>query len=339
MPSIGPTCADAGGAAPSASPVPLDWTSITVTALAAPRPLPADIVRWSGGDIAIGSDTPDTGADTPAGPTRVWTSPDGRQLDVNCRWRPSASTTPPGTRSSTAGLPAATGSSSRPSTPTSTTPSIPARTARRGPDPTFPNVGNGTLVGRGGVVVADTETPQWWHGCAGPRGLDGLHDLAAGGAARTKGGIDPGSRRERQRVSWPWATAAAASQVPTQPLAWYSTDGLHWSSATVPSSKGDGLLPWLGGLGRVSGPERQPGRHARDGAPVVVDRRPRLGGDQDRPVRAHHAGRGHGLTRRLVHRRRHAARSPMGAPRRVPPTTPWACTSTTCRPTVSTGRS
>jgi hypothetical protein len=251
VPSVSPTVAPTPAVTPSAPPVPLDWTSMTVTALAAPRPLPADIVRWSGGDIAIGSDTPDTGTDTPVGPTRVWTSPDGRS------WTELPVATfgfddPTGNTFFNSG--AACGSGVLIETVDANEhyalySSADGTTWTRSD---FPNVGNGTLAGRGGVVVADTETPQGgssrpalavstdcttWQRVALPGPAVGsVLDIAANAngfvAVGYSGSIDSHAK---------------------QPVAWYSADGQHWSAATVPTSTGDGFaLAWAGSTGYLA---------------------------------------------------------------------------------------
>ena len=251
-PSIGPTVVPTPAVTPSAPPVPLDWTSITVTELAAPRPLPDDIVRWSGGVIAVGSDTADTGADTPVGPTRVWTSPDGRS------WSELPLATlgfddPTGNTFFGAGAACGDGvlietvdANDHYALYYSTDGTTWARSD-------LANKANGALVGRGGVVVADTETPlggssaglalavttdcATWQRVAlpGPK-VGSILDLAANAsgfvAVGYSGSIESGAK---------------------EPLAWYSTDGQHWSSATVPASKGDGLLSvWAGADGYLA---------------------------------------------------------------------------------------
>jgi hypothetical protein len=251
LPAVGPTDAPNPTVTPTAASIPLDWTNLTVTALAAPRPLPADLVRWSGGDIAVGSDTPDTGTDTPVGPTRVWSSPDGRS------WTELPLTTfgfddPTGNTFFSSGAACGNGvlietvdANQHYALYSSTDGTTWTRSA-------LPNLGNGTLVGHDGVVVADTETPlggtsapalavstdctSWQRvGLPGPKAGSVL-DIAANATGFVAVGY-----------------SGRSESGTTQPLAWYSTDGLHWSAATVPASRGNGFaLAWAGSSGYLA---------------------------------------------------------------------------------------
>ena len=116
-----------------------------------------------------------------------------------------------------AGRPVAMASSSRPSTPTTTYALYYSTDGTTWARSDLANKANGALVGRGGVVVADTETPLGGSSAASPSRSRRI-------ARRGSGWRCPDQRWDRSSISprtpagsWPSATAAASSQVPRSP--------------------------------------------------------------------------------------------------------------------------
>jgi hypothetical protein len=204
------------------------WTGLTVTSLKAPMPIQANVVPWSGGYIAIG-------AETTNGPDRGWTSTDGRswtELPASVFGFEATSgdtlfngatacgdrvlvemdhTTPDGTGTVTLWS------------------SSDGTTWTQAP---FHNNSRGTLVARGSIAVADTET--------------------GGGAANGTALLVSTDCVTWQRISLPGPAVAQITDLAvnatgfvavgwsvgqgsttTKPLAWNSADGQHWSAAAI----------------------------------------------------------------------------------------------------------
>jgi len=244
-----PSATSSSSAVPTATPAPTPtpgptvpavstsaWTGLTVTALTAPMPIQANVVPWSGGYIAIG-------AETTNGFNRGWTSTDGRswtELPFSVFGFDAASgdtlfnsATACGDRvlvemdhATPEGVGTVTLWSSSDGTTWTQAP--------------FHNDSRGTLVARGSVAVADTET--------------------GGGAANGTALLVTTDCVTWQRISLPGPAVAQITDLavnangfvavgwsgdqasPTaKPLAWYSADGQHWSAAKAPSTSGLGF--------------------------------------------------------------------------------------------------
>ncbi|HTS15070.1 MAG TPA: hypothetical protein VMH24_05340, partial [Candidatus Sulfotelmatobacter sp.] len=238
--------APSGSAAPTAVPSPTAatatvpplsttaWTGLTASAIAAPAPATPTIVRWSGGYFAIGGETAD-------GPQRAWLSRDGRA------WTELPASTfglddPTGNTlfNAAAGCgdrllveidvttPSGTGTVSLWSSSDGTTWTQAA----------FHNDSRGTLVARGSVAVADTET--------GGAAANGTALLVSTDCATWQRVSLPGPAvaqitdlgvNANGFVAVGWSGDQASTTA--KPLAWYSSDGQQWSAATIKSAQTD----------------------------------------------------------------------------------------------------
>lgn len=261
---IAMTTAGCGSASPSASPSsagatatpaptpttgptvpPLStsaWTGLTVQALTTPMPIQSSVVPWRGGYVAIG-------AETNNGPDRGWVSVDGRSwtelpasifgFDATSGDTLFNSATACGDRvlvEMDHATPDGVGTVSlwSSSDGTSWTPAP------------FHNNSRGTLVARGSIAVADTET-----GGGAPNGTALLvttdcvtwQRLSLPGPAVAQ--ITDLAVNATGFVAVGWSGDQASPTA--RPLAWYSADGQHWSAAKAPSTSGVGFdSVWAG---------------------------------------------------------------------------------------------
>ena len=235
--STGPTSTPAPTATPGPTVPPVSttaWTGLTVTAVTAPVPAQPYIVAWSGGYVAIG-------AETQNGPDRGWISRDGRS------WTELPA--------STFGFDDTTGDNLFNSatacgdrvlvemdhvTPdgTGTVTLWSSSDGATWTQASFHNDGRGTLVARGSVAVADTETggdagngtallvttdcTTWQRVSLPGPAVAQITDLAV----NTTGFV---------AVGWSGGQASTAAK----PLAWYSADGQQWSAAAIPGAHAD----------------------------------------------------------------------------------------------------
>ncbi len=241
-----PTPAPTPTPSPTGPPVSTSaWTGLTVTALTAPMPIQSAVVPWHGGYVAIG-------AETTNGPDRGWASVDGRswtELPASVFGFDATSGDTLFNGATACGdrvlveidhvTPDGVGTVSLWSSSDGTT-------WTQAP---FHNDSRGTLVARGSIAVADTET--------------------GGGAANGTALLVTTDCVTWQRISLPGPAVAqitdlavnasgfvavgwSGDQASTtaKPLAWYSADGQHWSAAKAPSTSGLGFdNVWAGQSG------------------------------------------------------------------------------------------
>ena len=263
-----PSASATSSAAPTATPAPTPttgptvpplsttaWTGLTVAALTSPAPLQSQVVRWSGGYLAIGSETTN-------GPQRVWLSRDGRS------WTELPASTfglddPTGNTL----FNAATGCGDRVLVEIDvTTPSgsgtVSLWSSSDGTtwsQASFHNDSRGTLVARGSVAVADTET-----GGAAPNGTALLvstdcatwQRVALPGPAVAQ--ITDLAVNANGFVAVGWSGDQASTTA--KPLAWYSSDGQQWSAATIRGAQTDeGFFQVSAGAGGLIALSTNPG--------------------------------------------------------------------------------
>jgi len=214
-----------------AAAIPGVWSDLSVTAESPPRPANGTIVPWKGGDLAIAPETAD-------GPERLFSSTDGRS------WTE---------------LPASTLGFDDPTGNTL----LNAATA----------CGDGVLVE---TVDGDSHVWLWWstdladwtktafhnegYATLAAIGSTAVANVDTGGSAPTGTAMDVSTDcRTWKRIELPggvkvaqisglaanpsgFAAVGASGTVGTPDsrlLAWWSSDGLHWSAASTPSTRGD----------------------------------------------------------------------------------------------------
>ena len=213
-----------------AAPVPGAWSSISVVALSQPRPSNGTVVEWKGGDLAIAPETSD-------GPERLFSSTDGRS------W---------------AELPASTLGFDDPSVTTllngatACGDGVLVETVDGGghvwlwwstdlrdwTKTPFHNEGYATLAAIGSTAVANVDT-----GGGDPTGT--AMDVSTDCRTWRRVGL-PGPKVAQitDLVANPAGFAAVGSSADVgdpsgRPLAWWSSDGLHWSAGSAPSTRNE----------------------------------------------------------------------------------------------------
>ena len=237
--------------------MPGAWSSLSVVTLSQPRPSNGTVVEWKGGDLAIAPETSD-------GPERLFSSTDGRS------W---------------AELPASTLGFDDPSVNTL----LNGATA----------CGDGVLVE---TVDGDSHVWLWWSTDLRdwskiPFHNEGYATLAAIGSTAVAnvdtGGGDPTGTamdvstdcRTWRRVALPgpkvaqitglvanpagFAAVGSSGDVgdpASRPLAWWSSDGLHWSAGSTPSTRSERFVTVDAGSDGFLAGEIVERRDARQGA-------------------------------------------------------------------------
>ena len=210
------------------------WSGLSVAALAAPVPIQAAVVPWSGGYVAIG-------AETTNGPDRGWVSADGRSwtelpasvfgFDATSGDTLFNSATACGDRvlvEMDHATPDGVGTVTLWSSSDGTT----------WTQASFHNDSRGTLVAVGSVAVADTET-----GGGAPNGTALLvstdcvtwQRISLPGPAVAQ--ITDLAANDTGFVAVGWSGDQASPTA--KPLAWYSTDGQHWAASAITGARTD----------------------------------------------------------------------------------------------------
>ena len=241
-PTTQPTEVSASPAASLAgTPPPITWTTLTVTEIASPRPTNGAVISWSGGDLAVAPERAD-------GPERVWRSPDG------LTWTELPATTlgfddPTGntllnsaTRCGDGVLVETVDGAAHVSLWSS--PDLVSWTQHP-----FHNASRGDLAAIGTTAVANVDTGG---GSATGMALDVAPDCATWQRVTL-----PGPRTGQ--ITGLVADAAGFVAVgyagdvqgtASTPLAWWSKDGMHWSAAVTPATRGEGFEEvWAGNGG------------------------------------------------------------------------------------------
>jgi hypothetical protein len=219
-----------------AAPVPGLWSDLSVVGVSQPRPTNSTIVEWKGGDLAIGPES---------GPQRLFSSRDGRSWSE-----------------------------------------LPASTLGFD-DPTGNTILNSATACGDGVLVetvdGDSHVWLWWstdltswtktpfhnegYATLAAIGSTAVANVDTGGGAATGTAMDVSTDcRTWIRVELPgpkvaqitalvanrsgFVAAGSSGDVgsaDSKLLAWWSSDGLHWSAASTPAARGDRIAELYSG--------------------------------------------------------------------------------------------